>query len=45
VTKLILRQSTATVELRAPDGWVYSVELELVDGLVALAEVSRTYPE
>jgi len=45
VTKLILRQSTATVELRAPDGSAYSVELELVDGLMALAEGSRTYPE
>jgi hypothetical protein len=45
VTKLILRQSTATVELCAPDGSAYSVELELVDGLMALAEVSRTYPD
>jgi hypothetical protein len=45
VTTLRLGQSTAIVELRGADNSAYGVELELVDGLIMVAEVSRTYPE
>jgi hypothetical protein len=30
--------------MRGSDGSTFSVELELRDGLVAVGEVSRTYP-
>jgi hypothetical protein len=45
VTKLRLGESSAFVELRSADNATYSVELELVDGLIAVAEVSRADQE
>jgi hypothetical protein len=45
LTAVRLGPSTATVRLGDADGSEYRVELELADGLVALAEVERTYPD
>lgn len=43
--RLRLRESTASVELGGPSGVIYRIELELVDGLIALGEVERTLPD
>jgi hypothetical protein len=45
VREVTLAESTATVALRSPDDSAYRVGLELVDGLIVLGEISRTYPD
>lgn len=44
-TRLRLGESSASMELSGPDGATYRIEMELVDGLVALGEVERMLPD